>query len=111
MIVDTQEDGPFDPDNADAIVFFEPPHLSPRIPAQASCFTSHPDPDSPAQLPGSSLRTWQGTTLKVTIPGGSRAGIREALANLGFTRGTLFQDLDSIVVDINARVLKYGPAL
>ena len=70
------------------IVPFAPPYVSPRIPAQAACFTAHPEPDS-------GRAGWNRPLRAFRIPGVFRGRIRAELrTRFQITRGSLFPDLD-----------------
>jgi len=79
-----------DPFKGREILYFEPPHLSERIPAQAGSFTVHP---------GSAR--WQGPTVKLVIDQGSRSDLREQLEDLNINRATLFPGLDGVADMVN----------
>lgn len=78
------------------LVTFVPPHVSPRIPAQASCFTVHPDDGNPQCPP------WEGLRIKVSLLGAARGRIRrELLDRFAVTRSSLFPDLDGAAATVN----------
>lgn len=87
-------EGPF---SINEVVSYDPQHISPRIPAQASRFSAHPEPDATGEY------SWHGLRLKVRIPKLSRSVIRQELANLGITRMSLFPDLDGVASHVNWR--------
>lgn len=75
------------------VVVFEPPHVSPRMPAQKGLFTVHP------------LATggWRGTFQRLLIPAAARTRIRAHLHDLNINRASLFPDLDGIATSIARR--------
>ena len=73
------------------VAYFEPPHVSERIPVQAACFTAHPGRSS-----------WRGPRVKIVIDQASRGGFREQLADLNVSRATLFPGLDGAADGVNA---------
>lgn len=73
------------------VFWFEPPHVSERIPAQAASFTVHPG-----------RKSWRGPRVKLIIDQGSRSRFREQLADLNTSRGTLFPGLDGVADMVNA---------
>lgn len=62
-----------------------PPHISPRISAQASMFTLSKNPLEPLT-----------PSIKIVIPAKQRAQIRQELHRMGIDHATLFPDLDGI---------------
>ena len=83
---------PFD---SDSIVFFEPPHVSPRISVQSGCFTSHPI--DLAEQP------WAGALAKIVVPHAARATIRRELFRFGIHEQSPFPDLDGLARQSNWR--------
>lgn len=73
------------------IVQFDPPHMSPRIPAQAASFTIHP-----------SSPKWRGIRLRLIIDQASRVQFLDQLNELNVSRAILFPDLDGAADTINA---------
>lgn len=84
---------------AASIVFFEPPHVSPRISVQSGCFTSHPidRPDQP----------WDGVLVQLVIPKAARAQVRRELFRVGVHEQGLFPDLDGLARQTNWRYATY----
>ena len=76
---------------------FDPPHISPRIPAQAARFTTHPAVETKDGY------DWLGTLRKITIPRDAREFVRKELVKLNLTRGVLFPGLDGAAEQINRR--------
>jgi hypothetical protein len=95
-----RHEGPFredvpDPMNLNAIAFFNPPHLSVRMPAQAGRFTVHPLPEVKTDP------VWRGQRTKLIIDKVSRVRLKKQLQNLNIHRATLFPDLDGVARKIN----------
>jgi hypothetical protein len=90
----------FDPFKAEKIVAIRPPHSTPRVLAQSSIFTLHPNPEEASEPEG---------LVKAVIPRSACARMKLILDHLGVSRGTLFPGLDGIAADIawqlNARWL------
>lgn len=74
-----------------SIIFYDPPHVSPRITPQSGLFTAHPP-----QIEGFSERRWPGNRAVIEIPASARPRIREALARCGIHSASLFPDLDGL---------------
>jgi hypothetical protein len=89
-----------DPFAIRTVVYFQPPHISPRIAAQAGCFTAHPPPEV-------SETPWEGMRFKLIIDADSREGFRTQLADLNVHRAALFPDLDGIAEAINRRFSEF----
>jgi hypothetical protein len=66
---------------------YRPPHISPRIPAQSSIFTLHPNPTRPFQPAG--LCVWR-------VPPNVAAQIKEILDACAINESSLFPDLDGL---------------
>jgi hypothetical protein len=80
-----------------AVVFY-PPHISSRIPAQAGCFSVHPDT---SREPGFGFH---GAYHVIMIPRNAKQRVLIELARLGITRATLFPSLDGAADAINAQM-------
>ena len=85
-----------DPFLIDHICLFEPPHVSPRITVQQSCFTVHP-----TDYVGQEYE-WPCKLAKVFVPAEARSPILKELRMLGVNRASLFPDLEGIASDIRA---------
>lgn len=77
---------------------FDPPHITPRIPAQRSVFTVHPSPTEDI----SELQF-----ISSTIPSTACAGIKRVLDACGINESALFPDLDGLSRYIGGRY-KWG---
>lgn len=66
---------------------YRPPHITPRIPAQRSVFTIHPDPTSPFTAKG--LTNW-------TISAAACNSIKRVLDSCAINESSLFPDLDGL---------------
>lgn len=84
-----------DPFQNRQVVFFEPPHVSPRIATQSACFTAHPL--------GVAEQPWQGLRQKIIVPLSQRAQIRRELFRFGIHEQSLFPDLDGVARHVNWR--------
>jgi hypothetical protein len=83
-IEDDEEDNVFDqPD----VLMYRPPHISPRITAQQSVFTLHPNPDKPFIHP--TLRKW-------VVAQEACWDIKRALVAAGITAAVLFPGIDGL---------------
>jgi hypothetical protein len=91
-----------DPFSIPNVVWVQPPHMSPRIPAQAGSFTAHPSPEMKL-----SWDPWTGPKLKLIIDAGSREVFRQQLADLNVHRAALFPSLDGVAEAINRRFSEY----
>ena len=69
------------------VFFFRPHHLNPRVAAQASLHSYHPDPREPFAAVG---------TRKLLIPADVKDEIRETLDSYAIGEFTLFPDLDGL---------------
>ena len=84
----TGDEDPFE--DVSEIAIYRPPHISPRIPAQRSLFTLHPDPG------GASLKPPR--VDKLILPRQPHAlDIKERLDDCAINRASLFPDLDGLV--------------
>lgn len=87
--VEQNKDGPF---KINSIVYFEPSHVSPRIRAQAGCFTVQPEIRTPVdQTNGTSKRL-----VKFVIKRDSFWRLRYQLDLYGLNAAVLFPDLDGL---------------
>lgn len=87
-IDDNDKVNPFD--SSQRVGIYRPPHISPRMTAQQSVFTLHPDPQKDFRDEESiSLERWE-------IPGKKRMEIKKALMSIGISYSTLFPDIDGI---------------
>lgn len=66
---------------------YQPPHISPRIPAQSSVFTLHPDPT--VIFAPSGLMTWH-------ISEGACGSIKAVLDSCAINEASLFPDIDGL---------------
>lgn len=71
----------------DEVVAYFPQHLTPRITAQRGLFTYHKFPAQPYEPPG---------IIKWVIPSGMCFTLKVILDKCGFTRASMFPDLDGI---------------
>lgn len=76
-----------DPFKVQFAAVVNPPHVHPRITAQAGVFTVQPDPL--VELPRADI-------VKLTVVPEMKADALRHLAKLGITRATLFPDLDGL---------------
>ena len=81
-----------DPFTIQDIIVYNPPHVSPRIVAQSSCFTVHP--------PGKELKSF-GTLIQTIVRADARKDLKKQLASLGITHACLFPGLDGLAVHAN----------
>jgi FRG domain len=91
-----------DPFTVANINLYEPPHFSPRITVQQSCFTVHP-----TDYVGQAYE-WPGKLAKLLVPVESRQAILEELRVLGVRRSTLFPELEGIASDIRTSFSSSG---
>ena len=82
-ISDKQATKPFD---IKSVLMYRPPHITPRIPAQRSVFTIHPDP---TQDFGQNVTTW-------TIGEGACGDIESILDACAINESSLFPDMDGL---------------
>lgn len=76
------------------VVTYHPRTVTPRIAAQHSVFTAHPDPSTVSWPPTGSLATG-------VVPQAKRLSLKHQLAQLGISRTTLFPDLDGVAEGTN----------
>lgn len=74
---------------------FWPPHISPRITAQAGVFSLHPKPFEPFEPPENLTKL---VVKREIVP-----DFRTALRAFGITRSTLFPDPESVALDVSQR--------
>lgn len=87
--------GPFD---ITVVVLFEAPHFSPRVSAQSSMFTAHPNP----------CEQYEPTPrVEFTIKAIMKEQFQRQLFWMGISRQSLFPDLDGIAAAI--RFWQFGP--
>jgi len=80
-------------------IAFKPPKNLPRMVSQFSAFTIHPKPiESNRGI--SDLLTEKTCLIRYNIPSKHKKGILRDLFSLGISRGTIFQDLDSLCDDV-----------
>ena len=84
--------------NIDETKIIVPPHISPRIAAQRAAFTIHPSPTEPYEPEG---------LIKAVIPKDLCGDLKRLLRECGFSRATMFPDLDGLCVDLTWQ-LKWG---
>jgi len=84
VITKTEETKPF---SSAAVGVYRPPHISPRIPAQRSVFTVHPDPTIPFAPP--SLVEWR-------VSHAVCAKIKKVLDACAVNEASLFPDIDGL---------------
>lgn len=97
-IPETSREDETDPFGIQRVSLYRPPHISPRIPAQQSVFTLHPDPT--VTFEGPELRSW-------TILDQSCMAIKRALDACGVNQSSLFPGLDGLATYIGWRY-KWG---
>jgi FRG domain len=83
-----------DPFEIDEVSFFQPAHVTPRLHAQLGVFSIHPQPSLAYQSP---------KLLKVIIPGNQRLNFQVHLDTLGFSRSTMFPDIDGLALQLGWR--------
>lgn len=76
-----------DPFKLDEVTFFQPAHVTPRLHAQLGVFSIHPEPLVPYH---------SDTLIKVVIPGRQRINFQVQLDLLGFSRSSMFPDIDGL---------------
>jgi hypothetical protein len=76
-----------DPFDVEDVSIYRPPHISPRIPAQRSVFTVHPDPT--ADFQGPELYKW---TIETEVCGRIKSVLNACAVNYA----SLFPDLDGL---------------
>jgi len=69
------------------VEFFQPTHVTPRLHSQLGAFSIHPDPTIPYTGPNLS---------RIVIPGEERLNFQITLDTLGFSRSTMFPDIDGL---------------
>jgi hypothetical protein len=79
-----EETHPFD---CPELVVYRPPHISPRIPAQRSVFTLHPDPTEPFLIP---------TLVQWRVSYGACGQIKKVLDGCAINGASLFPDIDGL---------------
>lgn len=72
----------------DGLCYVRPPHISPRILAQASYFTVSPKPEEPVTEP------W--VVAEITVGKTDKGALRRNLAHCGISEGSLFPGLDGL---------------
>lgn len=82
---------PYNPIDIDTIISITPLVISPRIKAQAGCFTAHPN-----GKPIAEFLTEYDHVIKIIIPKEQRFRIVMQLDFLGVNRSSLFPDLDGL---------------
>jgi len=92
------EDDEKDPFAFKKVGIYRPPHISPRIPAQRSVFTIHPQPTDTFTHPD--LHRW-------VIPAETCGDIKRVLDTNGINEASLFPDLDGLSRHIGWRY-KWG---
>jgi hypothetical protein len=97
----THMDGPFEvanvkrsPFNVRKVEFFQPAHVSPRLHAQLGVFSLHPRPALPYAGPN---------VFRIIIPGCERLSFQAGLDTLGFSRATMFPDIDGLAQQLGWR--------
>jgi hypothetical protein len=90
-------------------IAIQPTMNFPRMISQFSVFTIHPEPCTGGKI--TELLIDEKHLVRYIIPKEYKASILENLPSLGITRGALYQDLDSLCVDLKqeARVCAYSP--
>lgn len=76
----------------DGVWVYDPPHISPRIPAQRGAFTLHSEPDRPLQANHDTRERLE----KWVIPSTCCYKIRRILDVCAINRASLFPDLDGL---------------
>lgn len=80
-----------DPLNINRPIRYRPPHVSPRIAAQAGLFTAHPNPEMSFE---------HKSMVKIIIANSARRTIKTTLNKYGVSRRNLFPGLDGLSVDL-----------
>jgi len=83
-VTKSEEKKPFDLQQSG---IYRPPHVAPRLPAQRSVFTAHPDPTARFSPPA--LSRW-------IVKKDNCASIKRILDACGINESSLFPDLDSL---------------
>jgi hypothetical protein len=97
-VPDLSSDEEKDPFSATRVVVYRAPHIAPRIPAQSSVFTLHPNPTE--RFAPEQLRLWQ-------INRTACMSIKRALDACAINYSTIFPDLDGLARYIGWRY-KWG---
>jgi hypothetical protein len=84
-----------------APIAFLPPKNFPRMVSQRSAFTIHPNPGiEPDAKQIADFLTSETSLVRYIIPPECKRSLQKDLFALGISRGTLFQDLDSLCDDV-----------
>jgi len=91
-------DGSFDvpdydinPFSLEDVEFFQPTHITPRLPAQLGAFSIHPSPTEAFEKP---------ELTQIVIPGRLRLNFQVTLDTLGFNHSTMFPDIDGVAMQL-----------
>jgi FRG domain len=83
-----------DPFDVETVEFFQPSHVSPRLHSQLGVFSIHPNPTVPYESPN---------IQKIVIAGHERLNFQVHLDTLGFSRATMFPDIDGLAQQLGWR--------
>lgn len=84
-----------------APIAFYPPMNFPRMVSQLSVFTIHPDPRiNQGSKKITELLTSEKSLVRYILPADCKRNMLKDLAALGISRGTIYQDLDSLCNDM-----------
>lgn len=83
-----------DPFEVEQVEFFQPPHVTPRLHAQLGAFSIHPTPTIPYR---------DSRLSRIIIPGYLRLMFQISLDTLGFSRSTMFPDIDGLAQQLGWR--------
>jgi hypothetical protein len=75
-----------DPFRVDEDYYIRPPHISPRVAAQTSCFTVSKDPVKPIQC----------RERPITVRADAKSNLLRQIARYGMSEASLFPDLDGL---------------
>jgi hypothetical protein len=83
-----------DPFEVSEVEFFQPAHVTPRLHAQLGAFSIHPEPTRAFTAP---------ELKKIVIPGRERFNFQVNLDTFGFSRSSMFPDIDGLAQQLAYR--------
>jgi hypothetical protein len=89
-----------DPFDVNEVRFIQPAHVTPRLHAQLGAFSIHPDPTQAFDAP---------YLTKIVIPGSERLNFQAQLDTLGFSRSSMFPDIDGLAQQLSWRYWSMEP--
>jgi FRG domain len=87
-------DQDLDPFAIEKVQFFKPSHITPRLQVQLGVFSLHPKPTVPFE---------HEHLTKVIIPGSERLNFQVTLDTMGFSRASMFPDIDGLAMQLGWR--------